>query len=345
MIRMRPTAALCSAALALGLLACADAPVLAAPAAKLGGVEVRQASGDGSPEPLIATFKTATCRRIAGGFFVLARTGRAFRLTVDIDVWRGFGHAYPLLRAGATTSGTVVFVHAPGGHVYDSSIAVPGSPGGGAVAFARGGKAISIGGVFFEDGDMSRGVVVTGAMPCTKPKKKKNVATAATKAKKNIKVKRGARGPRGARGRQGAQGPQGPQGPRGAIGPSNAFEAHNDAGTSGAADVDKTIATLANLPAGAYAISAKVTVTRGAPAGAHVAACTLTAGADTDGSSALAPDSTGIGTTVTTQLTHTFATTGAATVTCTMLGAAWTATKAKIIAIKVGSESKTAVTG
>ena len=71
----------------------------------------------------------------------------------------------------------------------------------------------------------------------------------------------GPAGPTGPRGAQGAQGP---------IGPPNAYEVYRDSGPSNIPSTPTTGATLANLPAGAYAITAKaeldVAATDGLPA-------------------------------------------------------------------------------
>lgn len=148
------------------------------PAAKdYGGVEVRQAGG--STEPLIATFKQAKCRRTNGGFVAEAKsTPGSHPMTLYAEIqsegWKGFSHAYTLLRRAQRPTDPVVFIRAPGNTEYDSTVAVPGAPGGGAIAFAPKGKAISIGGVFFLRDDTEVGVAVSGAMSCTyKTKKKK----------------------------------------------------------------------------------------------------------------------------------------------------------------------------
>lgn len=139
-----------------------------------GGVQARQAGG--TDEPVIATFKTARCNRFGGGFGAVAKSANgSYRLTVDIsaEAWRGYSHHYTLFRkAGQFES--QVRVTAPGDTVYDSTVAVPGGTGGGGITFTRKGDAISIGGVFFLEGDTEVGIAVSGAMNCTYRKKHKN---------------------------------------------------------------------------------------------------------------------------------------------------------------------------
>lgn len=162
---------------ALGAAAVCVSPAAAAAApraaVRTAGIQIRQASNDGGYEPLIATFRRARCRRQGDGFVVDARSpARGFEFSVQIPRWRGYAATYLLTRR-VDQLGVQVLVEAPGGHVYDSSVTVPGFPGAGGIAFARDGSAISVGGTFFEQGNMNRGVTVAGAMTCTKPKKRR----------------------------------------------------------------------------------------------------------------------------------------------------------------------------
>ncbi|HST41491.1 MAG TPA: hypothetical protein VLK58_18380 [Conexibacter sp.] len=163
-ITLATVATICAAALlAIGSAGSVAKPK---PARGYGDVHVRQAGG--ADEPVIATFKRARCNRFGGGFFASATSpnGR-YRMTVDISetLWKGYGAPYPLPRAAGQFVSRVV-VRAPGGTVYDSTVPVPGAPGGGAVVFAPKGAAISVGGVFFLQGDTEVGIAVSGAMPC-----------------------------------------------------------------------------------------------------------------------------------------------------------------------------------
>jgi hypothetical protein len=144
---------------------------LARPKVTPTGIELRQAGG--STEPLIATFKKARCGRLGHGFVLTSEsTNGAYRLSADIDVWKGYRQHYILLRQAGST-GNAVFVNRRGTSVtYDSSVTVPGFPGGGAIAFTAEGDAVSIGGVFFQRDDMEKGVTVSGAMTCSKPRRR-----------------------------------------------------------------------------------------------------------------------------------------------------------------------------
>lgn len=139
----------------------------------------------------------------------------------------------------------------------------------------------------------------------------------------------------------------GPSGARGPSGPSNAFEARRDGGSGGAADgTTQTVATLSNLPAGSYVITAKSNVTKqgGGATTSVVGGCTLTAGGDSDTANQVLPG-IGIGATMNTQVVHTFPSTGSASLACTATGAGWVASLTKIAAVKVASAKTTAVDG
>jgi hypothetical protein len=182
-----PGASVVGAALVLlAIGAAAPAPVTAdrgaraasmlRPASKnYGGIEVRQAGG--TDEPVIATFKKAACNRFAGGFRAVAKATSAngsYRLSVDISAehWKGYAHHYVLFRKNDQYE-SEVRVEAPGDTVYDSTVAVPGGTGGGGIAFAPKGAAISVAGVFFLEDDTEVGIAVSGAMSCTYKKQKR----------------------------------------------------------------------------------------------------------------------------------------------------------------------------
>ena len=162
---------------------------------------------------------------------------------------------------------------------------------------------------------------------------------------------RGHRGPAGPAGPAGSQGPRGPQGAQGPIGPSNAYEVYRDSGPANIPSTPTTVATLSNLPAGAYAITAKaeldVAATDGLPAPRIL--CQINAGGDFDDAVAQGEEANGLAMSATlpVEVTHTFSGTGTATLSCNKNGSPhevdvnW----AKIIAIRLGSEVHTAVTG
>lgn len=141
------------------------------------------------------------------------------------------------------------------------------------------------------------------------------------------------------------RGTPGAPGNPGATGPSNAFSVSNAGPTPTTADgVDVTVATLSGLPAGAYAISAKAVIRRltGTPG---TGGCNIAAESDLDFSSAVLPPATP-GSVVTDELTHTFSGPGTVTLSCTATGGTtWYARNVQILAIKVDSETHTAVTG
>ncbi|WP_320671955.1 hypothetical protein [Patulibacter defluvii] len=135
----------------------------------------------------------------------------------------------------------------------------------------------------------------------------------------------------GKTGRTGATGPAGP------IGPSNAFVVESDAIVAGPINGSQRILAIQDLPAGDYLITAKVDVTRSAPNGIHVASCVLNAGGETDVANGLAPDATGVGVTLATEVARTFTAAGSASVSCSMTGASWNGSHARMTALKVGA--------
>jgi hypothetical protein len=150
----------------------------------------------------------------------------------------------------------------------------------------------------------------------------------------HILVLRGPRGHRGPTGPIGPTGPAGPVGPQGAqgaqgpIGPSNAYEVYRDSGPSNKAELD-------------------VAATDGLPAPRIL--CQVNAAGDFDDAVAQGEEVGGLAMSVTlpVEVTHTFSGTGTVTLSCNKNGSPhqvdvnW----AKIIAIRLGSEVHTAVTG
>jgi hypothetical protein len=124
-----------------------------------------------------------------------------------------------------------------------------------------------------------------------------------------------------------------------------AFEAWRDGGAVfGTAGV--TVATLANLPAGTYALSAKTDVFQwsGSP---NIVTCTLTAGGDFDKTQV--SFATLSETTLPMQVVHTFVAPGSATVACVVASGSSTpqasAQNTKIVAISLAGATTGSVSG
>jgi hypothetical protein len=101
-------------------------------------------------------------------------TDGAFELFVSVNQWRGFRSTYPLF-FGAEQPANFALT-GPGGP-YSNLNPIPGTPpgvvGGGAIAFEKKGKLMSLGFVPAPNQDFSQAVTITGAMKCKYPKKKK----------------------------------------------------------------------------------------------------------------------------------------------------------------------------
>jgi hypothetical protein len=140
-----------------------------------------------------------------------------------------------------------------------------------------------------------------------------------------LKQLHGKSGKAGAKGIAGPQGPAGPQGVKAETGPEG--KAGASAGLSDfnngpikleAKSGEQTVATMSNLPAGNYILNAKVTVGDENELTALEIHCYLRAGSDFDEASASLVKYPGPGNVETLPLTvgHTFASTGAVTLTC-----------------------------
>jgi hypothetical protein len=166
-------------------------------------------------------------------------------------------------------------------------------------------------------------------------------------AQRALKGNQGPVGNQGAQGIQGNQGAQGLQGLTGDTGPSAGYGVFKDTATICGISGCNTSVTLANLPAGAYAIFAKIRADATGSTGryARTAMCTLSAESDTDHASAeLTQDTT---TTVSArvatlplQLVHTFAAAGSVGLICVPDNVFFY--DAKITAIRLGQVSNTA---
>jgi hypothetical protein len=158
---------------------------------------------------------------------------------------------------------------------------------------------------------------------------------------KKHKAKRGPRGKRGPKGAQGATGPAGPAGPEG---PSTAYGAYHDdliEITTTTSSSPATVATLGGLPAGSYAIQAKL-IADSESASEDYVRCTLAAGADND----YADDYLGTGAigdsfraVYAMQVLHTFASPGSVAITCyrSNVDSIAFVKEIKITAIRLGS--------
>jgi hypothetical protein len=137
---------------------------------------------------------------------------------------------------------------------------------------------------------------------------------------------------------------------------TQALEAFRSKGPDNQGDGAKAVvATLDNIPPGAYAIFAKTVLTAldetggfvlvdvGNSGGGH---CELDVGGDADSSFAFlrAPGATSPGT-VSTQITHTYSNTGKAKLTCDVVGSTWRASNTSIIALRVGASPRQVVSG
>jgi hypothetical protein len=123
---------------------------------------------------------------------------------------------------------------------------------------------------------------------------------------------------------------------------SSAREAHR-AGAQVLATTDTTVATMTNVVAGAYAISAKTIVqpTGGGPG--PTVTCTLDAGGDTDQAELELANNGDYGT-LGLLVTHVFPATGSIVLRCRSTDSA-DARATKIVAIRVDTVTREAVTG
>lgn len=136
---------------------------------------------------------------------------------------------------------------------------------------------------------------------------------------------------------------------------TQALEAFRAAGPDGVKDrTSATVATLTNIPPGAYAVFAKTVLTaknnaqvfppnNGESLGGH---CVLDVGGDADESRALlgGPGSNSPAG-ISNQITHTYSDTGEAKLTCDVTGADWSASNTSIIALRVGQSPRQVVSG
>jgi hypothetical protein len=163
--------------------------------------------------------------------------------------------------------------------------------------------------------------------------------------------KTGKAGPRGLAGLQGSVGPQGSpgaQGNEGQRGPSDVYEVALSAQVGATAGHSRTL-TLANLPAGTYAIFGRAGISP-AEQKASPSHCELKAEADEDLGFAEMTNLAGAEelAVITTELTHTFASTGEVTMTCSVSLDPWnlrTTPGTRIVAVKLASEHKTTAAG
>jgi hypothetical protein len=130
------------------------------------------------------------------------------------------------------------------------------------------------------------------------------------------------------------------EGPRGPRGPSNAYEQRLSARVNAAAGEVRTV-TLANLPAGSYAIFGKALLGSTGGSAFSSGRCSLTAGTSNDLSYERMPD--GWYGHIDTSVVHTFTTTGTVTMSCSVLGQPWvlgSGSDTSIVAIRVDAATK-----
>jgi hypothetical protein len=152
----------------------------------------------------------------------------------------------------------------------------------------------------------------------------------------------GVSGKSGGTGATGASGTNGTNGANGANGASLGLNDFNDGPTAISTNGEVAVATLSNVPAGNYIVTAKVQLEGGTLA--VLMDCFLRAGVDFDESRTLLQIQTGTNAyeeTLPFTLSHTFAAAGAITLTCNGFGANYTAANAKISAVQVQSLTRT----
>jgi hypothetical protein len=200
---------------------------------------------------------------------------------------------------------------------------------------------LALGGAAFAATQLPRNSVGTGQL-------KPEAVTAGKIAKKTrnqLQGARGATGPQGAQGKTGKQGAKGATGARGATGATGARGATGAAGADGtgpafevfgsakAIGATSTPVLGQNLGAGAYVLSADVTIESAAET---EVTCNLSGGGEAKGFvEAGVPD------TLSLSVTRTFAAAGAESLTCSAPGGA-TAKSANLIATQVKSQSRIA---
>jgi hypothetical protein len=151
-------------------------------------------------------------------------------------------------------------------------------------------------------------------------------------------------GPTGAAGQRGVQGAQGPKGEIGPTGPSTVYAGFHDEFIemgSYALPPTHAVATLGELPAGSYAIQAKLIAMSYDEKTTDFMECVLAAEGDFDVDNQYLGDGIGgvFNDTLTMQLVHTFPKTGEVTIKCghEKVGTMSNVAGIKITAIKVGS--------
>jgi hypothetical protein len=152
---------------------------------------------------------------------------------------------------------------------------------------------------------------------------------------------KGVAGQTGAAGKTGATGPTGPTGAAGLNGSSAGLNDFNDGPVILSTSGEQTVATMANVPAGNYILTAKAEVSNGATP--LFVDCFLRAGGDFDESRAelAASGAAGSVETLPFTLSHVFAATGTVTLTCNSFGATANVLNAKISAVQVQSLTRT----
>ena len=157
----------------------------------------------------------------------------------------------------------------------------------------------------------------------------------------NQKGVRGNTGAPGTTGKTGATGPSGATGPTGVGGASAGLNDFNDGPVVLSTSGEQTFATMANVPAGNYILTAKAEVSNGATP--LFIDCFLRAGGDFDESRAelAASGTAGSVETLPFTLSHVFAAAGTVTLSCNTSGATADILNAKISAVQVQTLTRT----
>jgi len=138
-------------------------------------VEVR----DSDTTALLDTYDRASCRSHKSGkvgftaFSLPADASYTVDVFITKEVWRGFGHTYPMYYGAG---GISVDVFGPGGALFGNDDSLPGTPpgtvGAGGVKISNNGKRFSVGAYGLPNDSFTAGVSVTGGGKCKYPKRR-----------------------------------------------------------------------------------------------------------------------------------------------------------------------------
>jgi hypothetical protein len=171
-----------------------------------------------------------------------------------------------------------------------------------------------------------------------KPKCKKHE----TKLSWNAAGSAGKNGLNGANGTNGTNGTNGAEGKPGARGPSDVYEVALKASLGPLPASEEKTLTLSGLPPGAYAIFGKGGVGP-TETNSSSSSCELVAGSDRDNAFYPLSTSNDFIVSISTEITHTFTSTGSVSMTCSAFSDKWIfeSAETRIVAIAINSEHKT----